>query len=210
VVGNGVDFRAFRRAAEALRTDAAPPPDDPVRIGYLGAIAPWLDFDLIAAMARARPRWSFDLVGPVLGGVEMDLAALMTLGNVRHRPAVAHERVPEVLVEFTAGMIPFRQTPLTAAVNPNKLYEYLAVGLPTVATPFSPEVGHYAGAADDGEDVVAIAADANEFVKACESFAAARKDPAARARVERRAVAVASAHDWSTIATQFWRVIGTA
>jgi glycosyltransferase involved in cell wall biosynthesis len=210
VVGNGVDFRAFRRAAEALRANPTPATDDTVRIGYLGAIAPWLDFDLIAALARARPRWSFDLVGPVLGGVEMDLAALMTLGNVRHRPAVAHERVPEILMEFTAGMIPFRRNPLTAAVNPNKLYEYLAVGLPTVATPFSPEVGHYAGAANDGEAVVAIGADANEFVKACESFVAARRDPGARARIEQRAVAIASAHDWNTIATQFWRVIGNA
>jgi glycosyltransferase involved in cell wall biosynthesis len=207
VVGNGVDFGAFRRAAEAMRASVTATRDDTVRIGYLGAIAPWLDFDLIAALARARPRWSFDLVGPVLGGVEMDLAALMTLGNVRHRPAVPHERVPEILMEFTAGMIPFRRTSLTAAVNPNKLYEYLAVGLPTVATPFSPEVEHYAGPGD-GEAVVAIGGDANEFVKACESFAAARRAPDARARIEKRAVAIAAAHDWNTIATQFWRVIG--
>jgi glycosyltransferase involved in cell wall biosynthesis len=207
VVGNGVDFGAFRRAAEA-RATAAPATEETVHIGYVGALAPWFDFDLVAALARARPRWSFDLVGPVLGGVEMDLAALMTLGNVRHRPAVAHDRVPEILMGFTAGMIPFRRTSLTAAVNPNKLYEYLAVGLPTVATPFSPEVGRYAGPTGDGETVVAIGGDANEFAKACESFAAARRDPGARARIEQRAVAIAAAHDWSTIATQFWRVVG--
>ena len=209
VVGNGVDFGAFRRAAEA-HASAAPANDETVRIGYLGAIAPWLDFELIAELARARPRWSFDLVGPVLGGVAMDLAALMTLKNVRHRRAVPHDRVPEILVEFTAGMIPFRRTSLTAAVNPNKLYEYLAVGLPTVATPFSPEVGRYAGSSDGGETVVAIVGDANEFAKACESFIAARRDPEARARIEKRAVAIAAAHDWNAIATQFWRVIGNA
>lgn len=209
VVGNGVDFGMFRRAAEAARAKAVPSNDDTVRIGYLGAIAPWLDFELIAAAARARPRWSFDLVGPVLGGVEMDLAALLTLGNVRHRPAVAHDRVPEILMEFTVGMIPFRRTSLTAAVNPNKLYEYLAVGVPTVATPFSPEVGRYAARPGETDgSVVAIGGDANAFVKACESFAAARRDPQSRARVEQRAVAIAVAHDWNTIATQFWRVLG--
>ncbi|MCI0453336.1 MAG: glycosyltransferase [Candidatus Latescibacteria bacterium] len=206
VIGNGVDFAAFRRAADAARGTASS--DDTVRVGYLGAIAPWLDFDLIAAAARARPRWSFDLVGPVLGGVEMDLAALLTLGNVRHRPAVPHERVPEVLLDFTVGMIPFRRTPLTAGVNPNKLYEYLAVGLPTVATPFSPETEHYAGRPGDADTVVATAKDANEMVKACEAFAAARRQPGARVGISDRAVAIAAAHDWKTIAAQFWRVIG--
>lgn len=208
VVGNGVAFGAFRQAAEA-RAKAAPA-DDTVRIGYLGAIAPWLDFELIAAAARARPRWSFDLVGPVLGGVEMDLAALLTLGNVRHRPAVAHDRVPDVMLDFTVGMIPFRRTSLTAAVNPNKLYEYLAVGLPAAATAFSPEVMHYAGNFGDVPAVVAVADDANGFVKACEAFVNARRDPAVSARMRERARAIAAAHDWNTIAAQFWNVIGNA
>jgi glycosyltransferase involved in cell wall biosynthesis len=206
VVGNGVDFAMFRRAAQ--ERSQAPGADDTVRIGYLGAIAPWLDFELIAAAARARPRWSFDLVGPVLGGVEVNLASLLALGNIRHRPAVPHEQVPAVLLDFTVGMIPFRRTALTAAVNPNKLYEYLAVGLPTVATAFSPEVERYAGRPGDPHAVVAAETDLNEFVKACEMFAQMRRDPASRARVRERAVAIAAAHDWGTIATQFWSVIG--
>jgi UDP-galactopyranose mutase len=206
VIGNGVDFAAFRRAADRAHA----PVGDTVRVGYLGAIAPWLDFELIAAAARARPRWSFDLVGPVLGGVEMDLAALLTLGNVRHQPAVPHEQVPFILLDFTVGMIPFRRTSLTAGVNPNKLYEYLAVGLPTVATPFSPEVEHYAGSPGEDETVVAVGDDANAFVKACETFATARADAPTRARLRQRATAIAGAHDWNTIATQFWRVIGNA
>jgi len=140
----------------------------------------------------------------------MDLASLLTLGNVRHRPAVAHDRVPEVLLDFTVGMIPFRRNALTAGVNPNKLYEYLAVGLPTAATAFSPEVAHYAGTFGDTSAVVAVADDANGFVKACEAFVNARRDSAASARMRERATAIAAAHDWNTIATQFWSVIGNA
>jgi UDP-galactopyranose mutase len=209
VIGNGVDFTAFRRVADA-RARAGDRADDTVRVGYLGAIAPWLDFELIAAAARARPRWSFDLVGPVLGGVEMDLAALLTLGNVRHHPAVPHEQVPFILSDFTVGMIPFRRTSLTSAVNPNKLYEYLAVGLPAVATPFSPEVEHYAGSPGDDGIVVAVGSDANAFVKACEIFANARAVAPTSMRMRERATAIAAAHDWNTIATEFWRVIGNA
>lgn len=206
VVGNGVDFAAFRSAAAKPDHHAA---GDAVRIGYLGAIAPWFDFALIAALARARPLWSFELVGPVMGGVDMDLAALLTLKNVRHRPAVPHERVPDVLLDFTVGLIPFRKSELTAAVNPNKLYEYLAVGVPTVATAFSPEVARYARSENGAPAVVAIADDANAMAKACEVFVAARRDPGARAQLEGAAVAVAAAHDWSTIAREFWRVVQT-
>jgi glycosyltransferase involved in cell wall biosynthesis len=203
VVGNGVAFAMFRHAVQARTATVG---DGRVRVGYLGAIAPWFDFDLVAEVARARPTWSIDLVGPVLGGVEMDLASLLALGNVRHLPAVPHERVPDVLLDFTVGMIPFRRTSLTAAVNPNKLYEYLAVGLPTVATPFSPEAVHYADPATANPPVVAVGADANAFVKACETLIAARRD--APDAVERRAVAIAAAHDWGAIAAQFWKVVG--
>lgn len=205
VIGNGVDFASFRRAAEARAH--APSSHDSVRIGYLGAIAPWLDFELVAALARARPLWTFELIGPIVGGVQMDVAALLTLKNVRHQPAVPHERVPEVLLDFTVGMIPFRRTALTAAVNPNKLYEYLAVGLPVVATPFSSEVAHYARAADGAPVAVAVESDAGGLAKACEAFIAARRDASERARLNQRALAIAAAHDWSTIAAEFWRVV---
>ena len=137
----------------------------------------------------------------------MEVASLLTLKNVRHRPAVPHEQVPGVLLDFTVGMIPFRRTALTAAVNPNKLYEYLAVGLPAVATPFSTEVSRYAQSSEGAPAVVAVEGDANGLAKACESFVAARRDPGARAQLDQRAVAIAAAHDWSTIAAEFWHVV---
>ena len=203
VIGNGVDYAAFRRVAEERTAPAL----DEVRIGYLGAIAPWLDFDLIAALARSRPQWLFELVGPVVGGAQAELGGLLALPNVRHRPAVAHERVPDVLLDFSVGIIPFRKSELTAGVNPNKLYEYLAVGLPAVATPFSPEVARYARPADGAPAVVAVADDAAAWALACENFVAAKRGAATRAQVEARALAIAAAHDWSTIAAQFWRVV---
>jgi glycosyltransferase involved in cell wall biosynthesis len=196
VVGNGVDFAAFRRGAGA----APEPAGGEVRIGYLGAIAPWFDFGLVEAMARARPAWRFVLVGPVLAGVESELARLRALPNVDLRPAVAHEDVPGVLRGFSVGIIPFRRTPLTAGVNPNKLYEYLAVGLPAVATPFSPEV-------DADARTVALADGADGFVRACETFAAARAQAQPRAELEARAVEIAAAHDWDRIAAEFWAVV---
>jgi glycosyltransferase involved in cell wall biosynthesis len=168
-----------------------------VRVGYLGAVAPWFDFDLVAEAARARPAWRFTIVGPVLPGAGPEVARLAALENVEFRPAVPHEAVPGLLREFAVGMIPFRRTRLTAGVNPNKLYEYLAAGLPTVSTPFSRDV-----VAD--EYTVALADDAASFVRACEAFLSRRAPAASREAMERRAVEIASAHDWEQIAAEFW------
>ncbi|HKW15705.1 MAG TPA: glycosyltransferase, partial [Candidatus Krumholzibacteria bacterium] len=192
-VGNGVDYAMFHRAL-AMRTKpgAARP-----RIGYLGAIAPWFDFDLVTAAATARPQWDFVLVGPVLAGAGAGLARLSSLANVSVQPAVAHDEVPRVLAGFDVGLIPFRLTTLTAGVNPNKLYEYLAAGLPVVSTPFSPDV-------EADADVIALAADAAGFVNACERFLARQREEGGSARMESRAGEIASAHDWDRIAKEFW------
>jgi glycosyltransferase involved in cell wall biosynthesis len=197
LVGNGVDFAAFRRALASA--PAEPGPAD-ARVGYLGAIAPWFDFDLVAEMARARPQWRFALVGPVLGGAEADAARLASLANVELHPAVPHDDVPGVLRGFSVGMIPFRRTRLTAGVNPNKLYEYLAAGLPTVATPFSPEV-------EEDARVVSLARDAGAFIRACEAFLSVRADAVAREAMERRALEIAAGHDWDRIAAGFWALL---
>jgi glycosyltransferase involved in cell wall biosynthesis len=197
LVGNGVDFTAFRRALESMPAREA---DGGVCIGYLGAIAPWFDFDLVAAAARERPQWRFALIGPVLSGAEGEAARLSSLPNVELRPGVSHDEVPAVLRGFSVGMIPFRCTTLTAGVNPNKLYEYLAAALPTVATPFSPEV-------DAHGRVVALSRDAAAFVRSCEAFLSARSDPSAQAELERRALEIARAHDWDRIAETFWSLV---
>ncbi|HEX5131727.1 MAG TPA: glycosyltransferase [Candidatus Krumholzibacteria bacterium] len=196
LVGNGVDFALFNDPA--LTPPEIPP--ETVRVGYVGAIAPWFDFGLVAALAAKHPEWQIVLVGPVLAGAESDAAALAAHRNVVLSGAIAHADVPAVLRRFTVGMIPFRHTPLTAGVNPNKLYEYLAAGLPTVATPFSPDVSAQ-------PDVVALADGVEAFSASCRALTEARRDPARRAAVSARAAAIAREHDWDVIARRFWECV---
>jgi glycosyltransferase involved in cell wall biosynthesis len=156
-----VDYPMFHAATElrAARADARP------RIGYLGAIAPWFDFDLVIAVAGARPQWELVLVGPVLPGAGPALSRLSALPNVSVEPAVSHDEVPRVLAGFDVGLIPFRLTTLTAGVNPNKLYEYLAAGLPVVSTPFFTRRGSGIGGGGAGGRCAGLRA-------ACERFLA--------------------------------------
>jgi glycosyltransferase involved in cell wall biosynthesis len=192
VIGNGVDHAAFRAALSLRALEPRPRP----RIGYLGAIAPWFDFELVGAVARSHPAWDFELVGPVLAGAETALERLASLSNVTVKSAVSHDEVPAVLAGFDVGTIPFRLSTLTAGVNPNKLYEYLAAGLPVVSTPFSDDV-----VAEPG--LVARAPDEGSFAAACEQMLAPRAAGERAARAA-RASEMAAAHDWNRIAHEFW------
>jgi glycosyltransferase involved in cell wall biosynthesis len=191
-IGNGVEFARFDAVRRALGPGGG---DGRVRVGYVGAIAPWLDVALLARVARERPDWEVVLVGPQMLGV--DLSPLRGLSNVVLRPPVAYEEVPRVLHDFTLGVIPFRYDALTRGVNPNKMYEYLAMGLPVVATAFSHEVTRY-------PEVVHAAQSADDFLRACDDFVALCADDERAGAFSARAAAAAARHDWAEIAARFW------
>lgn len=204
-LGNGVDYEHYQRPFSEKDNagpapGGAPPPDKP-RLGYIGALAPWLDFDALADLARRRPRWEIVLVGPVLLGVEDRVKTLTSLPNVFHLPAVSYDKLPGVLAQFTVGLIPFRYNELTRGVNPNKMYEYLASGLPVVTTRFSTEVAKY-------PDVVKAVDPGDAFVGACDEFVSALSSGGESSGLAECARAVARANDWNMIAAAFWKRIG--
>ena len=101
-----------------------------VVVGYVGALGPWVDASAVAMAARVHPGWSFELAGRVESD---EVAALARLPNVRLLGEIPYPEVPAFLGRLHAALIPFRDLPLTRAVDPVKLYEALAVGLPVVA-----------------------------------------------------------------------------
>jgi glycosyltransferase involved in cell wall biosynthesis len=193
-IGNGVDVAHFERERGRLQEGLS---SGPPCVGYLGALAPWFDFRLVEQLARARPDWRVRLVGPVLPGAGSNVERLAALPNVTVEGAVPYDDVPAVMRSFTVGLIPFCYDELTRAVNPNKMYEYLAMGVPVVATRFSPEVRRYPG-------LVTAAADGDEFMVACDEFVRLADDPQRLASFRSEAIAVAREHDWDVIAGSFW------
>jgi glycosyltransferase involved in cell wall biosynthesis/uncharacterized SAM-binding protein YcdF (DUF218 family) len=127
----GVDLGMF-----AACRDAAPqPPADlaglprPI-IGYVGSISAVFDQALLATAARAMPGASFVLVGPL----KSDTAMLQACPNVHLLGSRPHDAVPHYLRQFDVGLIPYVRSRFTDAVYSCKLNEYLAMGLPVVAT----------------------------------------------------------------------------
>jgi glycosyltransferase involved in cell wall biosynthesis len=193
-LGNGVDFGHFQ-------TENGAQPLEKPRLGYIGALAPWVDFDAVADLARRHREWEIILVGPIIHGVDDQVLELTSLPNVFHLAPVSYDRLPEILSQFSVGLIPFRMNQLTRGVNPNKLYEYLAAGLPVVTTRFSEEVQRY-------PQLVKAVGAGDEFAAACEQTIGSLEDEARAQEIKERAWQAAKENDWNVIAETFWKKVG--
>lgn len=149
---NVADTDLFARSLQPGPLDSAMAVLPQPRIVFTGAIVSTkLDIPLIVALARARPAWSFALVGPAgPGDPHMDVSALDAEPNIHLLGSRSYERLPDVLRAADAGLIPYARNELTESIFPMKVYEYLAAGLPVVTTPLPAltEVAEVATAAD--------------------------------------------------------------
>jgi glycosyltransferase involved in cell wall biosynthesis len=134
---NVADTGLFATALQAGPVDPALEALPQPRIVFTGAIvATKLDFELLVGLARARPRWSFALVGPVgAGDPSTDVSTLASEPNIHMLGPRPYAVLPTVLRGANAGLIPYARNPLTQSIFPMKVYEYLAAGLPVLATP---------------------------------------------------------------------------
>jgi glycosyltransferase involved in cell wall biosynthesis len=129
LIGHGVDTVSFSpdgpRSAEL---EALPRP----RVGFFGDLrVRALDIDLIASAAAALPDVAF-----VLGGTQLDdLSALRALPNVRLLGNCPHNEMPARWRSLDVAMLPYKRGPWLDVIQPIKLNEILATGLPIVATP---------------------------------------------------------------------------
>jgi len=154
---NVADTELFSRALEPGPLDAAMAALPRPRIVFTGAIVSIkLDIALLVELARLRPEFTLALVGPVGPGDPLtDVSALAAEPNIHLLGARAYDQLPEVLRAADAGLIPYARNELTESIFPMKVYEYLAAGLPVIATPL-PALADVADV-ERGADAAAIA-----------------------------------------------------
>ena len=151
---NGVDLDHFADTADPTPTDLASIPRP--RAIYVGALDTWFDFELVGRVAKALPDVSFVLIGPP----DLARARLVARPNLHLLGSRPYSELPAYLRSADVGLIPFdvRGHPdLVRSIHPLKLYEYLASGLPIVATRWEElsELGAPAILADDLDRYVA-------------------------------------------------------
>lgn len=135
-------------------------------IGYIGNIHYWVDLDLLAAIARLRPDWTFAMVGPIL----VDVSAFEALPNVRFLGGKPFASLPSFAAGFDAAIIPYKIHEYTRNVFPTKMFEYMAAGCPVVSSPLR-EVEPYA-------EFVRLAETPEEQVRALEAALADQSEEA--------------------------------
>jgi polysaccharide pyruvyl transferase CsaB len=148
---------------------------------YVGALwGSWFDWDLLTAVARTHHTASVVVIGDYRGECRTSLPNLHFLG------LKSQTDLPDYLTHADVAIVPFMPSQLVDAVSPLKVFEYIAMGLPVVATRI-PEIKDL--------PYVLIADTATAFTTAIESarhiaidpliIARFRKDHCWTARVDR-------------------------
>jgi glycosyltransferase involved in cell wall biosynthesis len=102
------------------------------RIGYFGAIEPWLiDQDLIKRASVERPDWNWIFIGNKSRGLEIE-----DLPTVHFLPPVTYDELPRYAAGFDVCVLPWNtEVPFTSYGSAIKVREYLASGKPVVISP---------------------------------------------------------------------------
>lgn len=185
LVPNGVDTAAFEISAP-VPTDLQPVPAP--RLVYAGLIGARLDLKLLMDLMRRRPDWSLVLIGqenPT--GTAGKLEELHRLANVYFLGLKPAQQVPAYLLACSVCLLPYARNREAHYIDPLKLYEGLAAGMPVVATPI-PALRPHAG-------IVRLAESVADFELAVESALAERRSAKA-AELARRRRGVAAANTW--------------
>jgi glycosyltransferase involved in cell wall biosynthesis len=154
------------------------PPDFPRRpgpiVGFAGGVSWRVDAELLVALARSRPDWTFLLVGEITHPLP-ELTNLCCVGPV------PFDELPAWVQRFDVGIVPYATNPFNQAADPLKVYEYLAAGIPVVSTALPAVLGL--------DPFVRTASGVEDFALAIKSALCEPPDPARLRRM-------AQEHDW--------------
>ena len=190
LVPNGVDYAAYTATCQEPPDLASIPHP---RIGCVGWVKRQLDLRLLLELSRRHSQWSFVFVGPSkparhFGDQLATLEQLRKVPNVYFLGNKPVEELPSYTQYFDVGILCYCVNDYTKYINPLKLHEYLAAGIPAVGSDI-PALRPF-------RDVVKIATTFDEWSDSLRAAIA----PTAKS-VEQRSArrAVANRYDWNQI-----------
>ena len=186
-VPNGVDYALFATpVAEPDDLANIPRP----RIGYVGYIKRYLDWELLEALAERHPAWHFVFVGATSPHAELStvLERLARRGNVHFLGAKPTATLAHYPQHFDVCLMPYVVNGYTRYIYPLKLHEYLASGRPIV--------GARIQSLEKFDDVVAIATGLTQWSSAIEAGLSIEAQSPERVAARQ---AVAKSYDWGPL-----------
>jgi glycosyltransferase involved in cell wall biosynthesis len=186
---SGVDSAHYRTACDPETTvpdwmQALPGP----RAAYIGVIDERMDYDIIAAMAQARPDVQFAMCGPI---VKVDPATLPQAPNLHYPGQQSYADLPRILKGCQVCLMPFARNEATRYISPTKTLEYMATFRPIVSTPINDVVRFYS-------DIVYLAETPEQFAEGIgHALDESLED---RRRKQGRIEKILAEHAWDAIA----------
>ncbi|MQA03918.1 MAG: glycosyltransferase [Streptosporangiales bacterium] len=198
---NGVDVDRIRPAAA--------PSAEPFTVGFVGSLKPWHGVhtlvDAFAAHASRHPRSRLLVVGdgPERNDLTERVARHGLTATTEFTGAVAADEIPALLQRMTVATAPYPRDD-GHYFSPLKVYEYLAAGLPVVAS----AIGQLTDVLTHDRDGVLVPA-GNPAALAAE-LSALHDDPARRHRLGRQARETATRHTWTQVVERTLDAANTA
>ena len=103
------------------------PAESPI-VGYFGHLtSSWFNWDALFEVAELLPNIQFEIIG------HSEPEGLTFPNNVSLLGPRSHPEINSIAARWHVGIIPFTVSVLSDAVDPIKIYEYFALGLPVVS-----------------------------------------------------------------------------
>jgi glycosyltransferase involved in cell wall biosynthesis len=140
ILPNGVDPSLFYPAPPEVggraRLGLSPGPV----IGFVGGLRPWHGVEvlpeLLQKLARRHSRIQMVIVGegPLRASLTNEFERRQLSARVRFTGSVPHEQIPAIIRHFDIALAPYPRLNHQFYFSPLKLYEYMACGIPVVAS----------------------------------------------------------------------------
>ena len=106
-------------------------------VGYIGNISSFrLDFEILKELVSNSKEWEFTFYGPIEQDSETlnSVDELSCFENCKFAGELSYDQVPAAIASFSAGIIPYKLNEFNLGTNPNKFFEYSAMGVPCISS----------------------------------------------------------------------------